>query len=279
VPRFLSTLGLIAEGTDRGGVPNWLSTHPHPENRVERVEATVEQELKTDQQQWRVARDKYLSRIDGIIFGDNPREGIVRGNAFLHPDLRFALEFPSGWEINNTKTQVLSRAPRQQLYVLLQIVQEPQGRNIEEIAQRSMSGAGFTRLDGSVTRLNGLPAYVGTYQGQMEGLGQVGLRTAHIQHGDRVYLLTGIAQANAFRQAEGTFNASIQSFRPLAAGEAADIRPNRVNLYTARSGDTWQAIAERTGGIVPPETLAVMNGYRVEQAPRAGDRLKIVVGG
>jgi predicted Zn-dependent protease len=66
----------------------------------------------------------------------------------------------------------------------------------------------------------------------------------------------------------------------MTRAEAEDIRPNRIDLYTAREGDTWQGIAERAGqDVIKAETLAIMNGRTVREPPRPGERLKIVVAG
>jgi predicted Zn-dependent protease len=66
----------------------------------------------------------------------------------------------------------------------------------------------------------------------------------------------------------------------LSRGEAEGVRPNRIDLYTAREGDTWQSIADRVGrGLAKPATLAIMNGHAIDDQPRAGERLKIVVAG
>ena len=79
---------------------------------------------------------------------------------------------------------------------------------------------------------------------------------------------------------ESDFNTAIRSFRPLSAGEAEDIRPNRLRFYAVRSGDTWQSIAQNAGqSIIPSNTLAVMNGVAVNEQPRRGDRIKIAVAG
>jgi len=75
-------------------------------------------------------RDSYLRRIDGLVFGDNPEQGIVRGRSFLHPKLRFALEFPDGWTITNTPREVVAKAPEENLFLLLQLVERPAGRSI-----------------------------------------------------------------------------------------------------------------------------------------------------
>jgi predicted Zn-dependent protease len=66
----------------------------------------------------------------------------------------------------------------------------------------------------------------------------------------------------------------------MTLGEAEGIRPNRIELYTARDGDSWQSIAEHQGhGLVKASTLAIMNGHTVTDQPRPAERLKIVVAG
>jgi predicted Zn-dependent protease len=83
--------------------------------------------------------------------------------------------------------------------------------------------------------------------------------------------------AQAFEQADGAFTQTIRSFRPLTAAEAENIHPNRIDIYTVRAGDTWQSIAERSGGVVDARTLAIMNSSQAALQP--GARIKIVVGG
>jgi predicted Zn-dependent protease len=93
-----------------------------------------------------------------------------------------------------------------------------------------------------------------------------------------VFRLAGLAPASAFRGAQPAFDAAIRSFRAISAEEAAKIRPNRIDFYTVRSGDSWASIAERRGGgLVKPEALAILNGYAPGQPPRADERIKIVV--
>jgi predicted Zn-dependent protease len=280
VAGMLQTLARLDEaGGTRKGVPNWLMTHPAPADRVQQVQAYVkEAAMPVGTAGGAVDEADFLRRIDGIMFGDNPSEGIIRGNTFLHPDLRLSIEFPSGWDVQNSKTQVMAKAPDREHYLLLQLVPNASG-SIEQVAQSSMASAGFRPISGERAQVNGLDAYVGTYQGQMQGLGNVGTLAAHIVHQRRVYLFAGIAPANDFEAAQRPFAVSIRSFKELSAQEAGNIRPNRVDLYTVRGGDTWQGIAERSGGTVKPSTLAIMNNYDPSQQPKAGDRIKIVVGG
>jgi predicted Zn-dependent protease len=279
VAGMLNTLSRLDEASgNRKGVPNWLSTHPAPADRVTEIEPFIQKARTLLEGEPIVGKQEYLTRVDGIIFGDSPSEGILRGNQFLHPPLRFGVTFPQGWEVLNTRTQVVSKAPDQDQYLLLQIVQNSRG-SVEQVAQNEMAAAGFRQIDGQRTSINGLDAYVGTYQGTAEGVGSVVTLTAHIAHQDRVFRLAGLAPANAFESAQREFTAAIRSFRPMSASEAEQIRPNRVDIYLVRQGDRWEEIAQRTGGILKPTTLAIMNGYEPSQPPKPGDRIKIVVSG
>ena len=279
VPAFLSTLGRLDEAAgDRRGVPNWLSTHPEPLSRVGEIQSTVDQ-LKAAGAGFSTNRDAWLRRIDGILYGDNPEQGLARGSAFLHPVLRFRIDFPDQWEIANSPREVVAKAPGADVFMILQGVEQPQGRNIEEIARNSMRNAGFRASQGEPTSIDGLDAFMGVYQGRVEGLGAVVMRAAHIMYDGTVYLVAGLVQPDAFQQADGAFVASIRSFRSLSAAEAEDIHPNRVDLYVVRAGDTWESINETAGGVVTPATLAVMNKGTPDSQPQPGTRIKIVASG
>jgi predicted Zn-dependent protease len=276
VPDFLQTLSRIDQLSERG-VPNWLSTHPEPGARVVDAQPIVAKFAGPSAVER--GRDRYLQHIDGVVVGDNPEDGIVRGAHFLHPALRFALEFPEGWEITNTDEQVAAQEPGQKRFMLLQEVDRPTGRTLDEIATRSMSGAGLKRVNGQPTTLNGVDAFVGIYQGQLSGVGRVMMRAAHIQQGRQVYLLAGFAPEAEFATVDREIEASIRSYRRLSQQEADGIRPNRLDFYTVRAGDTWQSIAARGGALVRASQLAIMNNHAVNAQPEPGLRIKIVVAG
>ena len=90
----------------------------------------------------------------------------------------------------------------------------------------------------------GCTGYLGTYVGALQSLGRVQVRVLHVRHDRDVYLIAGLAPVDDYPQVVGAFSKSLQSFRGLSPADAESIRPNRISLYTARSGDTWQGIAE-----------------------------------
>ena len=279
VAGMLGTLDRIAEESeDRRGVPNWLATHPAPADRVEQVQSAITQARAESAVSRPSNRDDYLARIDGLIYGDNPAQGILRGQEFLHTALRFALNFPKGWEVVNSPSQVVARQPGADVFLLLQLVEKPVGRTIEQVALNSMEQAGFIASDGDRLSISGLDAFLATYDGAIEELGRVRLRAAHILHGSRVFMVAGLAPVQLFGPAERELTTSVRSFRPLTAAQAEAIRPDRIQIHTAREGETWELLAERFGrNVIRPATLAAMNGSSIREQPRSGQRLKIVV--
>lgn len=278
VAEMLNTLARIEETAEHRGVPNWLATHPQPADRVQKVQAVIQQ-LSTNEEAFVANREDFLRHLEGVTFGDSPQDGIVRGSELLHPDMRFAVKFPEGWEVDNGQTQVVAKEPGQERYMVLQLADDARG-SVEDIAVRGMRQAGYRQREGGRTTINGLDAYIGTYEGSVDKLGKVVTRAAYIHHERNVFVIAGIAQPNAFETLDRAYNDAIRSFRPLTRNEALEIRPNRIEMYTVQAGDTWQSIAQRsTAGNVKASTLAIMNDHAVAEQPTAGSRIKIVVAG
>jgi len=275
---MLGTLGRLSEasGSSRG-VPNFLSTHPLPEDRVAQV-STVAETVRTPSTT-RVNADEFNRRLDGLVFGDSREQGILRGRDFLHPILRFALRFPEGWQVNNGAQQVAAQpeAENQARVLLLEIV-ESGGRSPAQAGRARMQEAKLVERSGETTTINGLPAFVGVFSGG-SGNDAIVARVAYISHGGRLYQLAGVAADNTFSQADPAFRDTIGSFRGLSAAEADRVQPARIDFQTARSGDTWESLAKGSGGTVSASALAIMNGADPSSRPAVGARLRVVVGG
>ena len=277
VPRFLSTLARVSALSERG-VPNWLSTHPDPGSRV--VKAAPAAAKFASSEATAVNRDQYLDRIKGIEYGDKVADGVVRGNEFLHPLLRFAVTFPDGWELTNSASAVLAQEPGTQHFMVLQPVEWPRGRSIADAAIVAMRSAGYSAIDGRVERINGNEAYVGLYRGNAKDVGRVQMRAAHVALGRQLYVVAGFAPEKEFELVDRDVLPSIRTIRQLSQAEASRVQPNRIDFYTVRAGDSWQSIAVRQGkSLVNAATLAIMNDHEVSAQPEPGRRIKIVVEG
>jgi predicted Zn-dependent protease len=142
-----------------------------------------------------------------------------------------------------------------------------------------MTDAGFTLTDGQSRRLNGLDAFVGTYTGVASGT-RVVADAAHIRLGDTVYVVAGLAAEVRHARHSAAFAATIRSFRPLSAGEADRLQPDRLGFHVVRAGDTWESIARAPGSaVLPASRLAIMNGQEPSEPPAPGSRVRVVLGG
>ncbi len=276
VPRFLTTLSRMDAMTTRG-IPTWLSTHPDPGSRVDKALPLA---AKAGEGPRERHRDEFLRRLEGMTWGDDPSEGVVQANRFLHPDLRIALDFPEGWEVQNSSDQVVATLEGEKLLMLFRAADTARGASLADGAKRHMRGLGFTLEQGAEEPVGGINAFVGLYKGKAKQVGPVRVRAAHVPIGRQVYLVAGVAPEAQYAQVEAEFEAAVRSFRQLSSSEATRVRPNRVGLYTTRAGDSWQAIAQRAGkGLVPATRLALMNGFAVNVQPPAGSVVKIVTEG
>ena len=280
VPRFLATLARISALSERG-IPNWLSTHPDPGSRVVKAQPIAGQFASADAKT--VNRDQYLERINGMVFGDSPKDGIVRGSEFVHPLLRIGIKFPDGWELTNTPDAVMAQEPGTQHFMVLQEVERqpgPGNRSIADIAVSAMRRAGYTPVDGTIVDINGNQAHVGTYRGNARDVGRVVMRAAHIQIGRQLYVVAGFAPEKEFDVVDRDIKPALESFRQLSPQEASRIQPNRLQFYVVQKGDSWQSIAARQSkSVVNAATLAIMNDREVHVQPEPGMRIKIVVAG
>jgi predicted Zn-dependent protease len=273
----LGTLGRLdaAQGSRRGG-PNWAMTHPPAEDRVIKIQDAVTAAAAKGGAETNVA--EYERVINQLVYGDSREKGMVRGSEFVHPVLRFSLRFPDGWEIVNGADQVsATESERGNVVMLLELSPDKSG-DPERAARTDMSQAGLRELDGRSGRINGLDAYVATYEGVVQQT-RVVFRAAHIRSGQQMYIVGGLTSASEFPRADRLFSATIQSFRQLSAQEADRIQPSRITFYTARGGDSWESIARQGRSAIQPSTLAIMNGYDPGTPPRPGARLRIVAGG
>jgi predicted Zn-dependent protease len=257
-------------------VPNWAATHPPAADRVTKVQEAVRLAASSRDARTTNAAE-FENHLSGLVYGDSREDGIIRGSEFIHPILRFALRFPDGWEIMNSAEQVVAtRGENSNAAMLLEVA--PTNGSPEQTARTVLGKSGFQEVRGERRQLNGLDAYVGLYEGVIDNR-RVQMQAAIIRSGNQSYFVAGLAPSGEYGAVSSAFSRTISSFRPLSAQEADRIQPDRIQLYTARSGDTWAALAQRTGGRVRPATLAIMNGSDPAAAPRPGDRLRLVAGG
>lgn len=258
---------------DRSDIPQWLSTHPDPGNRVNRTQERIASwtrpagALKTN-------RDPFLMAIDGIVFGEDPRQGYFQQTAFLHPTLKFRLDFPAGWTTANQPSQVAGISSRQDAIIAL----TPAGT-----ASPSQAASEFLRQQGidasgtSTAAINGLPAAVGRFTVQTQQ-GVLAGYAAFIQLDETTYRILAYTAQGTIGSYDGTFRQTIGSFRRLTDPAALAVKPNVIRLTQIRSAMTIAQFHQQYPSSIPIEQLAVISGApAVSTSFPAGSWLKRVV--
>lgn len=265
-------LASVSGGQD-GRVPEWQLTHPYPENRESHIrEVIAASEVPAD---GRVARDAYLDRIGGMVYGDNPREGYFKGARFLHPDMAFELTFPEGWKTVNQRTAVGAVSPAEDAVVVLELVadaDDPAAALRAFLAQEGMQG-GAIRQDDAY----GIPSARAEFtasgqQGDVRGL------ATFLRHRDRVFRILGYAAAERWSSNARVVEASHGTFRPVTDAAVLGVRPWRLEVVRVSQAMSLRAFHERYPSIVPLEEIARLNRMPVDGSVRSGARMKRVVG-
>jgi predicted Zn-dependent protease len=270
--RAFRMLDQLSRQSEAGRVPGWLSTHPDPGDRYERLLAAVrEQGLEGGH----VRREAYIKRLDGMAFGENPREGFFREGTFYHPDLRFRLEVPRGFEGENTKQAVWAVSPNGDAVFQLTLAQ---GSSPDSAAREFFGSQEIRTRETDRTTVNGLSAVVGTFDATS---GQTAVRgvAAFVGLDDRVYRLVGYAGRTAFGRYSSSFSSAIRSFGPLRERWALGVQPRRLDVVVPPRDMTLAEFTQQYPSTVPDAAIAAINQLGPRDTILGGRLAKRVTGG
>jgi predicted Zn-dependent protease len=263
--RFLTGLERAGGGKSKSG--DMLSTHPSTPERIG-LALTAARRIAAPGLGER-DRARYLSAIEGLPYGQDPADGIVRGRRFLHARLGVAFEAPDGITLENTAKAVLGLSPDGSRRLLFDAVEAEAGQSLESVLQATWNEAIET---GSVetTTENGLPVAIATARGK-----DWVFRMAAVRVGGTVYRIVYATRALS-GEMERAFRQALQSVRALSPEERAAIRPLRLQIVTAGPGDTVQSLAARmTAEDRAVERFLALNGLERSAAIKAGEQYKI----
>ena len=264
--RTLERLG----GGNEGRVPEWMSTHPDPGNRVQKtLDRVAAASLPVNM---KVERDAFLQRTEGLIFGPNPREGFFRQTQFLHPDLKFQLDFPSGWQTQNQATAVVAISPQQDALVVLALAGTAAPN---QALSEFMNQQGVQNQGASSGSINGLPAASGAFLAQTED-GVLAGNVAFVALDGRTFRLLAYTPQQRFGAYRGVFGQSLGSFRRLTDPAALNVQPVRVRLVRLPRAMTITEFHQAYPSPIPVAQVALINGVAANATLPAGTLVKRV---
>lgn len=257
------------QGRGDATIPAWASTHPDPASRVQNALAQAGTGTGVTN------RETFLRRIDGMIYGDDPAQGVIEGNDFIHPELRLRFSAPQGfYMVNGTRAvSINGDAGRAQLTTAAF------DGNLEtyvRAAFRALGGEQQQLAPDSIQRatVNGIPAMFGGARVN-NGQQQVDVTVFAYDFGNRqAYHFAAITPAGQ----AGIFNAMYNSMRRITSSEAAQVVPRAIDVVTASRTDTVQTLARRMAYTDAQEArFRVLNGLSSTAQVVPGQQYKIVV--
>jgi len=258
---------------DAGGrIPEWQSTHPNPDNRVANTENRISA-LNRSLSGLRVGRDDFLRRTDGLVFGENPREGFFEHGVFHHPELRFRMDFPSGWQTQNQATQVVGMSALKDAMMVLGLggAGAP-----SQLLTAFLGQQGITAGRTSGQPINGNTAAMGEFVAQSEQGELAGVVVFVSYNGSnyRILAYTPSAKSSTYL---GVFRNAVTSFRTETDARVLGVKPNRVRLVQIPRAMTITEFNTANPSVIAVKLLAIINGVEETQTIPAGTLVKRVV--
>ena len=269
---FATLARLGGEGGAR--LPEWQSTHPDPGNRAVVAQKKAAELTPAQLANVKVNRNEFLKLLDGMVFGENPRNGYFKGTRFLHPDLRFEFSVPSGWKSVNMPEAVVSQSPENTGQ--LQLAQA-QGTPVHAV-QQFVGQQGITVTQSAQTTINGLPAAIAQFDAQTQDGAIKGI-TAGVQYQNVTYLMVGLTATAAAAKNLPLLDAAMRSFRALNDPALINVQPALVQLVTLPEAMTGLTFTQRYPSSVPAARVYIINGMDAATNVARGTVLKRVVGG
>jgi len=274
---FFKTLERQSAGTEAAELPEFLSTHPNPADRYVTVNKLADDwKKKLNLTSPMVNRNSYLRRIEGLVYGEDPREGYRENNMFYHPVLKFQFPIPTGWNYQNTPQRV-QMAPKDGKALMMLML--AQGNSLQEAANTIIQQYKLTTVESRNITVNGLQAIYLVADQQPQQQGQATLRTLSyiIQYNGSIYHLIGVSTITDFNNYAGSFNNTMQAFRPLTDPVKLNKKPQRIRIRTVGSSITLsQFLAQQNVPGARLEEHAILNGMQLTDNLTQGTLVKII---
>ena len=275
---FFKTLARMRDQAGEAAqIPTFLSTHPDPVDRYNKVHQLADKAQKgLDKKSLQVNRDQYLRMIDGLVYGEDPRQGYVDNDYFYHPELKFQFAVPRRWKTANSASQFQMGEPNGKAAIILQLAAE---KTLRQAASAFISNNKLKGLDQQNTRVNGLDAIIVLADQENPNNPQEALRilTYFIQYNGLIYKLHGLALRNDYKQHEKYFLETMESFRKLTDPAKINVKPERIKIVTIPINSSLRDAFKHFK--VPNDRhkeLSILNGLELNDRVTKGMLLKIV---
>ena len=281
---FFSTIKRISDNAGQA-IPTFTSTHPDPGNRNIKVNKLATEYQAKNPANYQSNREQYMRLIDGIMYGEDPKQGFVENNAFYHPELRFQFPVPNGWQHQNSPSQFQMGPKEGKMAMILMLAK---GGSLDEAAQNLVKELNLKVSENNRTTINGNPAYVlisqqqpqqqqGQPQQQQDPRTATQIATWLIQYNNAIYALHGLSAVGTFDNSFRTFQSVAGGFRQLTDPDKLNRKPERVQVKSVpRDGSFGEAMSALGMPAARMEELGTLNSLKTSDRVARGSLIKVI---
>lgn len=263
-------------GTDKEGrPPSWMSTHPDPGDRAQRASARLKELATTNLDSMRRNREQFMRAIDGLSYGENPRDGFFRGSTFYQPDLALQITFPEGWQTANMPQVLAAREPEGKALVQVQVTK---GASPDEALRSFFSNPGFANVREVQVQTSSGPSRSAVFDAETKQ-GVVQGETTVLTLKGRLYQVLSVAGQGNLQAVDGIHRQVIASVKEITDPAILNIRAPQVKVVQLPKAMTAEEFYSQFPSVLPMEQVLLINGLERGAQLKQGDLVKQVVAG
>ena len=271
---FFHTLDKMQSKSDQGGLPDWLSTHPNPADRVVDVRKEAEKkQAALGKKNLKINRDNYLNAINGLIFGENPRQGFVEKDVFYHPDLKFKFPVPAGWKLQNLPTQVQMIDAEQKGIILFTLAGTA---SAQTAADQFIEKTKANVAKNEQIKVNGLNARK-VFSEIKDQSNVLRIQSYFIEMSGQVYVFHGFSSSTEFDNYQSTYTKTMSGFNQLKDKTKLNVKPDRLKIVNVKkAGPLKEVFNEFKVPMEEYEDIALLNGINLNDQVKVNTQLKLI---
>ncbi|MBK7798006.1 MAG: M48 family metalloprotease [Saprospiraceae bacterium] len=278
---FFQTLGRVSDAAG-ARIPSFLSTHPDPGNRFSKVNALATEVQKQFTSATKVERNSYLKRLEGMVYGADPRQGYKENDIFYHPELKFQYPTPREWTYQNSPAQVQFASKDQKAVMIFTLASD---KDLASAVKTNLKNYNLNLISQENIQVNGMSAIrflaeqvpEQNSQGQTANSSTLRVVSTLIKYDNLIYNFIGAAAPNDFGNYESYFIQSMNGFKTLTDQTKINVKPDRLAIKSISNRMTLkEALKFYNQDAKRYEELAILNGLKQTDVLEVGTLIKTV---
>lgn len=271
--RFFTSLKRISQQQENT-LPSLLSTHPDPGDREKNINKLSDEWINKGLSMSFINEQKYMEEINGLIFGENPREGFFENGIFYHPGLKFRFPVPAGWTMYNEASQVVFISENQDAVMLFQA--DSKSDSPANSVSAFLNQQGITVIEKGVVPQSAYQAYKAVAKARTQNNEMIGLYIYALRYNNRVYRFIDYTTENKYESFEPVFALSGNRFSPITNSKILNIQPVRIKVVRLEKSEKFSnLLPKQLPENITPEDIAIMNQAKLSGFLPGGFYLKL----